>query len=275
MLVGVLVAVVSALLVWRWIDHRAEVRVWHQLAGYQPDSPPRFSMDMVASLPGPAQRFFNYAILQGTPLYTVAEIDMHGILSLGTHAKPLRMSMAATQILACPHGFVWSLNASRGLLRVAGSDAFAENNSWSRFWLAFIGPVARAGANPDHLRSAFGRFTAEAVFWTPAALLPGECVSWNEVDDSTSRVTVSQQGLKQAIELTVDERGRPVKVVFQRWSNANAEKIFKLQPFGGYLSEFREFDGFRLPTLVEAGNFFETDDYFPFFKAQVTAIRFP
>lgn len=32
-------------------------------------------------------------------------------------------------------------------------------------------------------------------------------------------------------------------------------RVYQLQPFGGYLSEFREFGGYRLPTRIEAGNF--------------------
>ncbi|MDP1555016.1 MAG: hypothetical protein Q8L84_06115 [Hyphomonas sp.] len=49
----------------------------------------------------------------------------------------------------------------------------------------------------------------------------------------------------------------------------------RFKPFGGFLSEFREFDGYTLPTRVEGGNHFGTPDFFPFFKARVTAIRFP
>jgi hypothetical protein len=69
--------------------------------------------------------------------------------------------------------------------------------------------------------------------------------------------------------------GQPSKVVFQRWSDSNPEKTFQLQPFGGYLSDYEDFSGFRLPTRVQAGNFFGTDDYFAFFKATVTSVRFP
>jgi hypothetical protein len=66
-----------------------------------------------------------------------------------------------------------------------------------------------------------------------------------------------------------------VKVVFPRWTDANANRTFRLQPFGGSLSEFRDFDGFCLPTHVEAGNQFGTEAYFPFFIANVTGITFP
>jgi CubicO group peptidase (beta-lactamase class C family) len=40
--------------------------------------------------------------------------------------------------------------------------------------------------------------------------------------------------------------GQPIRVCFDRWSNANPEKQHRLQPFGGYLSKFQSFDGFRL-----------------------------
>jgi hypothetical protein len=135
--------------------------------------------------------------------------------------------------------------------------------------------VARQGGDSDHTSSAYGRYIGEAVIWTPAALLPGPGVSWERVDDDTARVTVEHGELTQAVDVTVDAQGRPVKVVFQRWSNANPDKVHRLQPFGALLSDFREVDGYRLPFRAEAGNLFGTGDYFPFFLADVTAISFP
>lgn len=271
--ITVIIAVMLA--AWRWADHRADAKVWARLASHQPADPGTFDHSMILGLPEPARRYFLYTIRPGTPLYTVAEITMEGEFSLANKAKPDYMPMRAEQILAAPHGFVWTMRAGRGLMRVSGSDSAEEGHSWSRFWLLGIAPVARAGGNADHARSAFGRYIAEAVFWTPAALLPGEDVHWSPIDESTARVTVARWGLEQAVDLSVDADGRPTRVVFQRWSNANTAKKFKLQPFGGYLSEFKEFGGFRLPTKIEAGNFFETDEYFPFFKVTVTSVQLP
>ncbi len=200
---------------------------------------------------------------------------MRGQFGLGTKDAPNYLPMKAEQILASPDGFVWKLKAGHGLMRIAGSDAAVGQTSWSRFWLAGILPVARAGGTPDHARSAFGRHVAEAIFWTPAALLPKEGIVWEAVDRSTARVTVSYGGQEQTVQVTVDDDGRPVKVSFLRWSNANPDKTYRLQPFGGYLSNFREFEGMTLPTRIEAGNFFEQETYFPFFRIDVSAIRFP
>ena len=48
-----------------------------------------------------------------------------------------------------------------------------------------------------------------------------------------------------------------------------------LLSLGGTLSDFRNVDGYRLPFSVEGGNMFGTDEYFPFYKAASTEIRFP
>jgi hypothetical protein len=113
------------------------------------------------------------------------------------------------------------------------------------------------------------------VIWAPAALLPGPGVTWSVVDDDTARVTIRHGDLSQAVDVTVDGEGKPVIVSFQRWSDANPDKEHRLQPFGAVMSDFRDVAGYRLPFRVEAGNMFGTDDYFPFFLADVTEIRFP
>jgi hypothetical protein len=260
---------------WRWSDKYADQAVWTALAAHQPTDPASFDVTMLEGLPAPAQRYFSYAIRPGTPLTTVVEISMQGQFSLGSKTEPNYLPMRAQQILAAPHGFVWQLNAGNGFMRLTGSDAAVDGNSWSRFWLLDLVPVARAGANSDHARSAFGRYVAEAVFWTPAAILPGNQIRWEAIDESTARVTVTHLELEQSVDLTIDAEGKLSKVSLQRWSNTNSAQTFRLQPFGGYLSEYRDFNGFRLPTRIEAGNFFETDSYFPFFRVNVTAIQVP
>ena len=265
----------GGLLIWLWADHCANNSLWRRLVAMQPVDPPVFDTGILTDLPEPAQRFFRFAIRPGTPLYSVSEISMQGDFSLGSKSNPNYMPMRARQIIAAPRGFIWQVKAGKFPMVISGSDAAEDGVSWSRFWLFGILPVARAGGNPDHARAAFGRYVAEAVFWSPAALLPDAGAKWQAVDTNTARVTLQHNGLQQAVEVTVDGQGRPVKIRFQRWSDANDAKKYQLQPFGGYLSGFRDFEGFQLPTRVEAGNFFETEDYFPFFRVDVTQIRFP
>lgn len=263
--------VIAGLAAWRLRDHRADRAEMARLAAMQPAQPGRFSAAMVSELPEAARRFFLYAIEEGAPLWRVAVITMEGRFSLGTKDAPNYLDMSATQVLAAPEGFVWKMSGGRGLMRLAGSDSAC----WTRFWMAGIVPVARLGGDADHRRSAFGRYVAEAVFWTPAALLPGPDIVWSEVDEATARVTLRHGDLEQSVDVTVDADGAPVQVAFPRWTNANPEGVYRLQTFGGHLSRFRRFGGFRLPTHIEAGNNFGTGDYFPFFIADVRRIEFP
>jgi len=270
-LLVLLTLIVLMLFTWRQLDHRADVRAMHRLVALQPKQAAQFDPQMIAELPEAAQRYFLYTIETGTPLYTVANISMSGQFGMGDKSQPNYLVMSATQTLAMPSGFIWKMRARRGLLRLSGSDS----EQWTRFWLMGVLPVARMGGDADHRRSAFGRYVAEAVFWTPAAVLPGPGVSWTQLDANCARLTVNHQGLSQSVDVTVADDGQPSMVRFERWSNANPEKQHRLQPFGGYLSEFRSFAGYRLPTHVEAGNHFGTDAYFAFFVAYVTTVEFP
>ena len=269
-IVAALAGTALALLFWRQSDLQSDRVTCQQLWQFSEEEPKVYDASLVAGLPEPAQRYFNYVIQPGTRLYRVVELSMTGELGLGTKDSPRYQQMSARQVLAPPHGLVWQLNTAN----MTGSDGITTETSWTRFWLFDILPIVRAGANRDHHRSAFGRVVAEAAFWAPAALLPSDFVQWQPVDKDSARAIVSTQRFTQAVDIHVAPDGRPVSVRIQRWSNENAERVYRQQPFGGYLFDFKDYAGYRLPTRVEGGNHFGTEDYFPFYKVDVTAGRF-
>jgi hypothetical protein len=209
-------------------------------------------------------------ITPGTPLCRTVEIDMTGKLGLGSKEDPNYQAMQAHQILSPPYGLVWKLKSGP----LSGSDGTLTDRSWTRFWLFGLIPIVRASGS-DHQRSAFGRVVAEAAIWVPASLLPSKFVHWENPDNHTARATVRHGNFTQSVDITLDEFGVPRKVSMLRWSNENKDKIFREQPFGGMLSDFKDYDGYRLPSHVEGGNHFDTPYYFPFFKADVTKLTFP
>ncbi len=255
-------------------DRLAAGRLWNTLVAGATAEPPLFCQSMLAGLPEPAQRYFGFTIRQGVPLYRVVEITLAGKLGLGNQSNPRYQSMRARQILAPPNGLVWQLCCGSPWLRIVGSDAALGPCSWTRFWLFGLIPLVRAGGTVDHARSAYGRVVAESAFWVPAALLPGPGVSWHGVDEDTACVTVIAGEFSQQVEITVDEQGRPTRVTMQRWSNVNAQGVYRQQPFGGYLSQYRDFEGYRLPTHVEGGNMMGTSEYFPFYIADIESLGF-
>ncbi|HZW20829.1 DUF6544 family protein [Noviherbaspirillum sp.] len=261
---------------WRMRDERADDAGWAQLHASQPGDHKVFEPAMVQHLPDPARRYFLFTIAPGTPLVPVSEIRMHGEIGLGSKDAPGYQPMRAHQILAPPHGFIWRVDAGSGAMRMSGSDGMLQDRAWTRFWLNWTLPVVRAGDDENVLRSAFGRVAAEAAFWAPASLLPGNGVIWESGDGpNRARATVRRGALTQSLEMEIAEDGRPLWVMIPRWSNVNPEGEWRVQPFGGTLADFRSFGGYTLPTRVDGGNHFGTPDYFPFFRAQVEEISFP
>ncbi|MCC6306085.1 MAG: hypothetical protein IT545_12930 [Rhodobacteraceae bacterium] len=265
------VAALAALGLRARADRRADGGERARLLALQPARPARFDPALLAGLPLPARRFLAFAIAPGTPLWPVAEITMEGTLALGSRAAPRPLPMAARETLAAPSGLLWELESRLLGLPLAGSDALG----WTRMRILGLVPVARAGGSADFARSAFGRLVAEAVFWTPAALLPGTGARWEGDGADVARVTLARGGLAQTVTVRLGADGRPREVVFDRWTDANPARRYRLQPFGGILGDFRDVEGFRLPFRVTAGNHFGTPEWFPFFRAEVAAIRFP
>eukprot|EP00050_Salpingoeca_kvevrii_P013914 m.31662 g.31662 ORF g.31662 m.31662 type:complete len:301 (-) comp5385_c0_seq1:419-1321(-) len=264
-----LAAPFAALAVWRWADLRCDEAEMRRLRAFAADNEAlkHFDPSMVAKLPSPVRRYFEASISPGTPLYQVVELTMTGLFDLGTRDERKPMAMTAKQVTAGLNGFVWQAS----MPPISGSDSA----TWTRFWLGGLFPVARVGGKEDHRRAAFGRTVVEAVLWLPTSVLPREGITWEEVDEHTARVTVVHDGLQQSVDLTLDDRGHAVQAVLLRWSDANPQHVFQPQPFGGILSDHRNYGGLTIPAHAEVGNHFGTENYFPFFISDLQSVSFP
>lgn len=234
----------------------------------------RFDPAEVATLPEVAQRYFTHAIAPGTPLYSVALLEMKGNFLLGDKDKAQTYSMKAREVIRFPDEFVWLPRMSSGMLTVSGSDGLAGGSAWTRFWIGGTIPVAQVESSPDMVRSAGFRGAAEAALWLPPSLLPSRGAMWEAAGPDQARVTVTGGGHPVTLLLTLAPDGAVREVVGERWSNANQDKVFRLQPFGGIFSAERRFGGFTIPSEVAMGNHFGTPDYLPFFQARITGASY-
>jgi hypothetical protein len=243
---------------------------WAAIAAAATPEPARFDPASLAGLPEVAQRYFRHAIAPGTPLATTVELTMAGTFRLGEAANPRTFAMTARQILAPPDAFVWIARMTSGPMVIRGADMLHRGQASMRFWLWRAIPLADAGPSPDLNRSAAARPALEAI-WAPASLLPAAGAAWVQAGPDSATVTLPGG---TAIELTLDAAGALRSVVGQRWSDANPDRTWRLQPFGGTMRDEATFGGFTIPSVVSIGNNFGTDAFFAFFDARVTAARF-
>ena len=275
--IGALLALSAALLL-ATLTHARDAgqhdRVRAALAAQRDPSPPRYDPAIVANLPEVARRYFARAIAPGTPLHRIVRLEMEGTFVL--NGKPL--PMRARQILAPPAtGFVWQAKIGEGLMTFAGSDGLLATGttpeSWTKFWLRGLVPLARIGGTTDHARAAATRVMLESI-WAPATLLPQSGARWVQTGPDSAKITFAATPDLPPMQLRLNAAGDPVEVSALRWTNANPDKVFRLQPFGGRMIETGTFGGFRIPVKVELGNLWGTPDYSPFFLATVTAAEY-
>jgi hypothetical protein len=231
----------------------------------------KFEPQLVAELPEIARRYFNHSVAPGTPLRTTVRLQMEGTFLLGDVARHQSYVMTAQQVLAPPEQFVWIARMRAGAMQVSGSDALVGEGAWTRFWLNGIVPVVNQQGSADLRRSALARAAMEAI-WAPASLLPANGVRWEQVGPDRARLHFPT-GIKP-VEMTLAPDGRVLEVVTQRWSDANADKVFRLQSFGGRMEAEQSFAGFTIPSMVKVGNLYGTAAYLPFFQARITEASF-
>lgn len=257
---------------YRWAGARAEDRTWAAISAAADRSPERFNPAMLDGLPEPARRYLAHAIAPGTPLRTTVELEMRGTFLLGDdRASAQPYAMTASQILAPPDAFVWRPRMRSGAMTITGSDGLQVGEAWTRFWLLGLIPVANVRSRGEDLvRSASFRSAMEGI-WAPATFLPLNGAHWRELGSDRARVTVPTGAGPISLDLTLAPDGRVTEITGQRWSNANPEKRFRFQPFGGTMEAEATFGGFTVPSRVKVGNHHGTPDYLPFFQVELTA----
>jgi hypothetical protein len=248
-------------------------KAWRDIAAREPPASARFDPAMVADQPEIARRYFAHAIAPGTLLASIVELQMRGTFLLGEKASHQTFAMTARQILRPPSEFVWIPRLNSGLMTITGSDALVAEDAWTRFWLMSVVPVANVGTSVDVLRSAAFRSASEGL-WVPSSLLPRNGVVWEQTGPDSARLTFTRVKPAITLQLTLDKEGAVREVTGLRWSNANPEKRFRLQPFGGTIEAEARFGGFTIPARLSVGNHFGTDDYLPFFQAEITSASY-
>lgn len=275
LLIVVLIGVVAGLLANRKYHTQMSMvgDLWAEIAAQAEPTDVTFDRAMLAGLPEIAQRYFTHAIAEGTVLSTQAEFTMTGDFFLGEKDNTKHFGMEARQILQAPDAFVWVPKLTAGRVVMSGADSFHDKRGSTQFWMNGILPVVQGVDTNDINRAAAVRPAIETI-WTPAGLLPLNGAIWEQTDSDTAAITFSDDPFDVRIELKFAANGAVREIWAMRWSNANPDKVFRMQPFGGLVHAEATFSGFTIPSHIEVGNNFGSGAYFPFFIATLNTVTY-
>jgi hypothetical protein len=134
---------------------------------------------------------------------------------------------------------------------------------------ASIVPIADAGgAEID--QGASLRWLAECA-WFPYAFV-GEHVQWEPVDSRSARVTLRQDSLLVSAVVHFGQDGRLERLRAERYRDIGDGKAV-LTPWIGRYLEYRDFNGFRVPSSVEVA-WELPEGVFSYARFRVTALEY-
>lgn len=212
--------------------------------------------DDLSSLPPPAQRYLGRALGSEPSAASGVRLRMTGSVMAGGR----RLAISADEVLVPGSGFVWRAVARLGPIRVIVTDHYFQQAS--RVDVRLFGLFPMGGeTGEDTSASSRGRLAAETI-WAPRTLVPAPGVRWAPVDEDSATVHLDIDGVEEALTLTVAGDGRLKELSMRRWGDSGVSEHAAL-PYGFRVLEDRALGGCTIPTRLEGGWWFGTEQYQP------------
>ena len=249
---GVLAAGVAATAVGSYIWRRGVARREDALVRHMRQSrgtPERaFQRSDVADLPAPVARYFTFAIPDGQRRIRAARVRWAGDMRLqpGAEWSPFT---AEQHFTVAPPGFVWDARVRMiPAIPVRVRDSYVAGEGQMLGRIGGVVSVVNEGGTSEMASSALVRWLGEAA-WFPTALLPGDGVTWQPVDDSTARATVTDGDIRVSGEFQFAPTGEMTRMTAMRYRDVNGTGVET--PFEGRYLGFERRQGVMVPKSAE------------------------
>lgn len=174
----------------RWEAGTAELRSMLEAARAQ-THPDRVDFRELEDLPPIVQRYFTTVLKDGQSVVAAVNIEHSGTFNMGETTGQWKPFTSTQRVITHRRGFDWDgrITLFPGL-SVHVHDAYVAGEGMLRATLFGLIPLADLRGTDELARGELMRFMAEAA-WYPTALLPGQGVHWEAVDDSSARATLT------------------------------------------------------------------------------------
>lgn len=223
-------------------------------------------------LPAPVQRYFKSVLPDGAPIVTAVTVEHVGTIDMGKETEQWKAFTSTQRVVTNAPGFLW--NARMTILPgldVRVHDAYVNGEGILHPAVLGLFAMGEIRGSGDIAHGELLRFFAEAA-WYPTALLPGQGVTWDAIDDSSARATLVDRGSTVTMtfrfgadglmtSVRAEERGRAVggRVVPTAWE--------------GRWSNYQLRDGMRVPMTGEVA-WMLPEGRKPYWRGTITSLEY-
>ena len=197
----------------------------------------------LAALPPPVARYFAFALGPEAPV-RLARIQHEGSFRTrpGGRAAPFS---SIQNVSVSPRGFVWDAAISMlPLIPVRVRDSYLGGEGAMRGRIGGLIPVVDQSGTPELASGALARWLGEAV-WLPSALLPSSELTWDPVDDTSARVTLTDRGTRVSMVAYFGDGGEIVQLTADRFRDVGGRGV--LTPWVIELGDYARTAGMMVP----------------------------
>lgn len=164
-------------------------------------------------------------------------------------------------------GFNWTARYQGGGMGwVTVTDAYEDGHGWLALKLAGVIPLKKA-AGPEFDKGELQRYLASMML-CPPILLNHNSLEWVAADSHTLQVRDLEDPTDSTVNLELNEEGRPTICRAVR-PMAVGKKTVET-PWSGTCLDFRECEGFRVASRIEAG-WELPEGPFSYFREEITS----
>jgi hypothetical protein len=225
-------------------DKMVEKEVNH-LISLSSTKPSTVSEEKVSTLPGAVQTWLRKSGVVGHRIPSTVLITQHGSMRADPNGE--WMTFEAVEYFSIdPPAFVWKATIHTDkYIDIAGRDKYENGKGNMLIKAASLIPIANSsGVEIDE--GTLIRFMAE-VIWFPHAAV-SDYLSWEEIDSTHARVTMSNEGVTASGICTFNEEGFPVGFEAPRYRELNGK--FTKEIWSVKSSGFGKYEG--LPIAKES-----------------------
>lgn len=158
--------------------------------------------------------------------------------------------------------FIWE--GKTKLLKA--TDRYVNGKGRLKVKLLGLIPIVNA-AGPELDQAELLRWLGESV-WFPTNLLPGQGLNWDPVDMDHARLSYHFGGFDLSYLVTFNKAGEISRIETLRWKEKG-----ELEKWVGKTSDYKDFNGFKIPTRIEA-SWFNEDVEFQYVDFHVKTISY-
>ena len=241
-------------------------------AARRPVRPPFVDFGELEGLPGPVQRFFRTALAEGAPMVAGVRIRHVGTFDMSETAPRWKSFTSDQKVVMQRPGFDWNARIAMAPgMSVHVHDAYVAGEGLLHAAFSGLISLANAGGSDDMAEGQLMRFFAETA-WYPTALLPGQGVQWEPVDDRSSRAILTDGGRTVTLLFTFNEAALIESVRAEARGRTVGGKVVPT-PWQGRFWDYAERDGMQAPLEGEVAWLTPTGAR-PYWRGRITEVTF-